>query len=129
MKKLVDTGGVSVVHGLKQFVGDLTRNGGLPSQVDTTELQGRREHRRDRRAAWSSATRCWSSSSTRPRTQRVHQRPLVIVPPQINKFYVFDLSPEKSIVQYALDNGFQVFTVSWRNPTPPSSATGTSTPT
>jgi len=40
----------------------------------------------------------------------------MIVPPQINKFYIFDLSPGKSIVEYLVKNGFQVFVVSWRNP-------------
>jgi polyhydroxyalkanoate synthase len=53
-----------------------------------------------------------------PVTENVSERPLLIVPPQINRFYVFDLSPQKSLVQYALKNGLQVFIVSWRNPTP-----------
>ncbi len=47
----------------------------------------------------------------------VRKRPLVITPPQINKFYSLDLSPEKSLVQYLLKSGIQVFCVSWRNPT------------
>jgi polyhydroxyalkanoate synthase len=51
------------------------------------------------------------------RTPQVWARPLVILPPQINRFYVFDLSAEKSVVAYALDHGQQVFVVSWRNPT------------
>ncbi|MBV9713586.1 MAG: alpha/beta fold hydrolase, partial [Ktedonobacteraceae bacterium] len=53
-----------------------------------------------------------------PMTETVSERPLVIVPPQINKFYVFDLSAKKSLVQYALNQGVQVFIISWRNPTP-----------
>jgi polyhydroxyalkanoate synthase subunit PhaC len=47
----------------------------------------------------------------------VHQRPLLIAPPQINKFYVFDLAPDKSLVQLALQGGLQAFAVSWKNPT------------
>jgi len=54
----------------------------------------------------------------------VHERPLLIAPPQINKFYVFDLAPEKSIVRYALDGGLQTFAISWKNPTPADSSFG-----
>ncbi len=50
-----------------------------------------------------------------PRTEQVHSRPLFIVPPFINKYYILDLQPENSFVRYALDQGFQVFLVSWRN--------------
>jgi len=50
-----------------------------------------------------------------PRTPTVHARPLLIVPPFINKYYILDLQPENSFVRYALDRGHQVFMVSWRN--------------
>ena len=50
-------------------------------------------------------------------SNEVYARPLLIIPPQINKFYVFDLTPEKSIVQFALKGGLQTFAVSWKNPT------------
>src|SRR3990167_3861230 len=53
----------------------------------------------------------------KPMSEKQYLRPLLIVPPQINKYYIFDLSPDKSFVQYALKNGLQVFMVSWRNPT------------
>jgi len=53
-----------------------------------------------------------------PRSKQVHSRPLVIVPPAINKFYILDLQPENSFVQYAVDEGQTVFLVSWRNITP-----------
>ena len=51
-----------------------------------------------------------------PMSEKQYARPLLIVPPQINKFYIFDLSPSNSFVQYALKNGLQVFIISWRNP-------------
>ena len=52
-----------------------------------------------------------------PTTAAVSKRPLVITPPQINKFYALDLSPEKSLIRFLVKNGIQVFAVSWRNPT------------
>lgn len=54
----------------------------------------------------------------KPVTPQVAERPLLIVPPCINKYYILDLQPQSSLVQYALDQGFQVFMVSWRNPLP-----------
>jgi polyhydroxyalkanoate synthase len=51
-----------------------------------------------------------------PQTARVHARPLVLVPPNINKFYVLDLQPFNSLVRYAVEQGHTVFMVSWRNP-------------
>lgn len=50
-----------------------------------------------------------------PSTEQVHARPLFIVPPFINKYYVLDLRPDNSLVRYALREGVQVFIVSWRN--------------
>jgi polyhydroxyalkanoate synthase len=52
----------------------------------------------------------------KPMSEKQYERPLLMVPPQINKFYIFDLSPEKSFIQYCLKNGLQVFMISWRNP-------------
>ena len=52
-----------------------------------------------------------------PTTPQVHQRPLVMSPPQVNKYYSIDLSPEKSLVKWTADSGVQLFVVSWLNPT------------
>jgi len=116
VKRFIDTGGASAVTGFRQFFADLRRNGGLPSQVDAEAFEvggnlattpGSVVYRDDVLELIQYA----------PRTPMVHERPLVILPPQINKYYVFDLAPEKSVVAYALDHGQQVFVVSWRNPT------------
>ncbi len=52
-----------------------------------------------------------------PTTAKVYETPLVIVMPWINKFYVFDLNPHKSLVKFLLDQGYSVFITSWKNPT------------
>jgi polyhydroxyalkanoate synthase subunit PhaC len=117
LKRLVDTGGASFVHGLENFFGDLVGNGGLPAQVDRKTFAvgknlattpGSVVHR----------TSVMELIQYRPMTDHVHTRPLLIAPPQINKFYVFDLAPEKSIVQYCLKGNLQTFAISWKNPTP-----------
>ena len=51
-----------------------------------------------------------------PTTAKVHKRPLLIIPPWINKFYILDLRPENSFIKYAVDQGLTVFVISWVNP-------------
>ena len=117
MKKLVDTGGMSLVHGLENFVEDLVRNGGLPAQVDSrTFAVGRNLATTPGSVVYR--TPVMELIQYRPVGHEVHQRPLLIAPPQINKFYVFDLAPEKSIIQYCLKGNLQAFAISWKNPTP-----------
>ena len=126
LKKLVDTGGASLVHGLENFVGDLVRNGGLPAQVDTRKFAvGRNLATTPGSVVYR--TPVMELIQYRPTTAQVHQRPLLIAPPQINKFYVFDLAPEKSIIQYCLNGSLQTFAISWKNPTPAESHFGIDT--
>ena len=116
LKKAVETKGVSIVEGLKNVLEDLVSNNAMPAQVDKTAFQ------LGKNVAVSAGAVVFSNevleliqyAST---TAQVHARPHLIVPPQINKFYVFDLSPGKSIVEHLINSGFQVFVVSWRNPT------------
>src|SRR5215468_2229170 len=116
LKKLLDTGGVSLAHGLENFVGDLVHNGGLPAQVDTrTFAVGK--NLATTPGAVVHRTSVMELIQYRPMGAEVHKRPLLIAPPQINKFYVFDLVPEKSIIQYCLKGNLQTFAISWKNPT------------
>jgi polyhydroxyalkanoate synthase len=117
MKKFFETGGMSLARGLTNLIGDVAHNGGMPSQVDKSAFEVG-----DNLAVSEGAVvfrnEVLELIQYAPKTEQVHERPLVLVPPQVNKFYVYDLSPEKSFVRYAVENGVQFFAVSWRNPTP-----------
>jgi polyhydroxyalkanoate synthase subunit PhaC len=126
LKRLVDTGGASFVHGLENLIGDLAYNGGLPAQVD------KRKFAVGKNLATTAGSVVYRSPvmeliQYRPMSKEVHRRPLLIAPPQINKFYVFDLAAEKSIVQFALNGGLQTFAVSWKNPSSAESQFGLDT--
>jgi poly[(R)-3-hydroxyalkanoate] polymerase subunit PhaC len=117
MKQMYETGGASLVKGLTHMIEDLADNGGLPSQVDMKAFQVGKD------LGISPGSVVFKNEMLeliqyKPATQGVYRRPLLLVPPQVNKFYVLDLSPNKSIVRYLVDNGVQVFAISWRNPTP-----------
>jgi polyhydroxyalkanoate synthase subunit PhaC len=116
VRQFFDTGGESLWRGFKNYVGDLAENGGLPAQVDKSRFKlgvniattpGAVVYRNE----------LLEVIQYQPDTPEVRKRPVIITPPQINKFYSMDLSPDKSLVQYLLKSGIQVFCVSWRNPT------------
>src|SRR5258705_587903 len=116
LRKLVETRGASVVHGLENLTRDLAHNGGLPAQVDKNKFAV------GKNLATTTGAVVYRSPvleliQYRPMSNDVYTRPLLIIPPQINKFYVFDLAPEKSIVQFALKGDLQTFAISWKNPT------------
>jgi polyhydroxyalkanoate synthase subunit PhaC len=117
MKQMYETGGASLVKGLTHMLEDLANNGGLPSQVNMKAFQVGKD------LGISPGAVVFKNEvleliQYQPTTPQVYRRPLLLVPPQVNKFYVMDLSPNKSIVRYLVANGLQVFTISWRNPTP-----------
>jgi len=116
VKRFRASGGHSALDGVKNFVHDLRHNHGLPAQVDKTPFKVG-ENLGTSEGAVILRTDLMELIQYKPRTAKVQQAPVLIVPPQINKFYVFDLTPEKSLVRGLLDAGFQVFIMSWRNPT------------
>ena len=117
LKKAVDTKGASVIRGLANLVEDLAERHAAAEAGRRPAVQGRHATWRIRRGAVVFRNEMLELIQYAPTTPEVHARPLLIVPPQINKYYVFDLAPAKSIVQWSLGSGVQTFVVSWRNPT------------
>jgi polyhydroxyalkanoate synthase subunit PhaC len=116
VRKFVDSGGRSLWSGLKNYFDDLTKNGGMPSMVDQSAFKVG-ETLATTPGGVIFRNELLELILYAPTTPNVRKRPLVITPPQINKYYALDLSPDKSMVRFLLDSGFQVFCVSWRNPT------------
>lgn len=115
IKRLYETGGMSLIKGLQNAYDDIRHNGGMPSQVDGRPFKVG-ENLANTPGAVVFKNEMLELLQYKPTTDEVFEIPLMIVPPQINKFYANDLSPEKSVVRYLLSQGYQVFTVSWRNP-------------
>jgi len=116
LKQLVDSGGESLWRGFKNYLADLVQNRGLPSQVQKSAFKiGENLARTPGAVVFRNpVVELIQYAST---TSSVRKRPLVITPPQINKYYAMDLSPDKSLVQFLLNSGIQTFCISWRNPT------------
>jgi polyhydroxyalkanoate synthase len=115
IKAAVDTGGGSLLTGLRQFVGDMAVPPRVPSMVEPDAYQVGV----DLAVTPGSVilrTPVFELIQYRPTTPTVRQVPLVVVPPVINKFYVMDLAPDRSMAQYLAGRGLQVFMISWRNP-------------
>jgi polyhydroxyalkanoate synthase len=116
LKHAFDTGGRSVARGLRHMLKDLRHNGGMPTQVDRSAFTVGRD------LGVTPGAVVYRDEIVEviqyaPSTATVRQRPLVIVPPPIGRFYFLDLRPGRSFVEYAVSQGFQVFMISWRNPT------------
>lgn len=116
MKRLYETGGKSLLSGLKNAYDDLRNNGGMPSQVDGRPFKVG-ENLATSKGAVVYKSEMLELIQYQPKTDQVYKTPIMIIPPQINKFYANDLAPNKSIVRFLTKCGYQVFAVSWRNPT------------
>src|SRR5262249_25122457 len=117
LRKFFDTGGQSAVRGLTNMLNDIATNHGMPSQVDKSAFKvggnlactpGQVVFKNDVLELIQYA----------PATPTVYRRPLLAIPPQINKFYVLDLAPGRSLLEFLVRSGMQTFALSWRNPTP-----------
>lgn len=115
IKRVLETGGGSLVTGARQYVDDLLHNGGMPRQVDASPFVVG-ENLAATPGAVVYRTDVMELIQCSPTTPEVHARPLVIVPPEINKYYFLDLAPGRSLVEFAVSQGLQVFIISWRNP-------------
>lgn len=115
LRQVIETGGASLFNGLRNFIHDRRYNNGMPSQVDKTAFT-MGENIAATKGAVVFRNELLELIQYAPTTDSVYPRPLLFIPPQVNKFYVYDLSPEKSFFKYCVAEGLQVFTVSWRNP-------------
>jgi polyhydroxyalkanoate synthase subunit PhaC len=115
-KALIDTGGRSAVRGVRHFIADMAAAPRVPSMVapDAFTLG-------DTVAATPGAVvyrnEVFELIQYTPQTDEVFTVPLLMIPPVINKFYVLDIAPGRSMIEYFLRQGQQVFAISWRNPT------------
>jgi len=116
LKKAWETKGKSLLSGFSHFLSDLKNNGGMPSQVDKSQFVIG-ENIAASRGNVVFRNEILELIQYKPRTEKVYEIPLLVVPPQINKYYVFDLSPEKSFIQFCTASSFNTFVISWRNPT------------
>lgn len=117
IKEAVRTRGRSLVDGARHAWYDARHNGGMPSMVDSRPFVPG-----ETMAATPGAVVFRNPVieliQYTPTTKRVHARPVFVVPPQINRYYVLDLAPGRSLVEHLVAQGHQVFLVSWRNPGP-----------
>jgi polyhydroxyalkanoate synthase subunit PhaC len=115
IKKALETGGLSLAKGGRNFVRDLLTNQGAPRQV----IPGAHTVGKDMAVSPGKVVfrnELMELIQYAPSTAEVHEIPLLFSPPWINKYYVMDLAPGRSLVQWAVDHGHTVFMISYRNP-------------
>ena len=115
-KQIINSGGLSLIKGLQNAYNDLVHNKGMVSQVD------KRPFKIGENIATSKGNVVYRDEIMEvlqyaPTTEEVYEIPQLTIPPQINKMYINDLSPDKSVIKWQVDNGIQTFVISWRNPT------------
>lgn len=113
LRLALDSKGESIAKGMQQLWGDVQR--GHLSQTDESAFEV------GRNVATSEGSVVFENEffqllEYKPLTAQVFERPLLMVPPCINKYYILDLQPENSLIRYAVEQGHRVFVVSWRNP-------------
>lgn len=112
-QKLIESKGESLAKGLAHMLADMKK--GRISQTDETAFEvGKNVATTEGAVVFENEL--FQLIQYKPLTKTVHERPLLIMPPCINKFYILDLQPENSLVRYAVSEGHTVFLISWRNP-------------
>jgi polyhydroxyalkanoate synthase len=112
-KKAIDTQGESIAKGLKNLLHDLRQ--GHVSQTDESVFEvGRNVATTEGAVVFENEL--FQLIEYKPLTAKVHERPMLFIPPCINKFYILDLQPANSLIRYAVAQGHRTFVVSWRNP-------------
>ena len=114
-KAALDTGGLSAVRGIRALISDLATAPRVPSMVASDAFTIGRDLAVTPGAVVVRSD-LFELIQYEPSTAMVRRVPVLIVPPMINKFYITDLAPGRSMIEFMLGQGFQVFVISWRNP-------------
>jgi polyhydroxyalkanoate synthase subunit PhaC len=115
-KAVVDTGGLSVVRGVRRFLKDMAAPPRVPAMVEPDAFTVG-ETLAVTPGAVVYRSEVFELIQYTPQTEKVYTVPLLMVPPVINKFYIMDIAPGRSMIEYFVRQGHQVFAISWRNPT------------
>src|SRR6478609_7263909 len=114
-KALIDTGGLSAVRGARAFARDMLSKPRVPAMVEPDAFAVG-ETVATTKGTVVLQTPVFELIQYAPQTAKVRTVPLLIVPPVINKFYIMDIAPGRSMIEYFVAQNQQVFIVSWRNP-------------
>ncbi len=114
-KALIDTGGMSAVRGVRALVSDMSSAPHIPTMVAPDAFKLGKDLAISPGAVVL-RTEVFELIQYEPTTPTVHAYPIVLVPPMINKFYITDLAPGRSMIEFFVAQGYQVFAMSWRNP-------------
>ena len=115
IKKAFETGGASLLAGARNLLDDLAHNGGRPRQVDTAPFElGRNLAATPGHVVFRNDL--MELIQYAPQTKPVRSIPLLASPPWINKYYVMDLAPGRSFIEWAVQHQHTVFAISYRNP-------------
>ena len=117
LRTTIESGGENLLKGLQNLLGDLERGKGK-LQIRMTDLDAFKigENVATSEGSVVGRTALMELQQYTPSTDKVAKRPLMIVPPWINKYYILDLRPENSFIKWAVDQGHTVFVLSWVNP-------------
>ena len=115
LRRCRETRGGSIRSGIAHWAGDVRHNHGMPSMVNRGPFRVG-ENIAATPGAVIHRTEAFELIQYTPQTGTVYQRPLLVVPPQVNRYYALDLAPGRSMYEYLLKQGIQVFGISWRNP-------------